>query len=154
MVCARIGGRANPRECGHFFSFEEDNSPTLGPKFSVKFPSLLEAFLDDFLIIFQNGGQKRERYRCQIPSLVEHFEDKFQPFWFHWRSRMRSLMVTMVKSSDSELPVLDFSRAHHFRRACAVRKLGIWEWDCLFSVIGWYFYFCRVIVSVIYNIPV
>jgi len=42
---------------------------------------------------------------------------------------MRSLMVTMVKSSDSELPVLDFSRARNFRRACVVRKLGIWERD-------------------------
>jgi len=42
---------------------------------------------------------------------------------------MRSPMVTMVKSSDSELPVLDFSRARNFRRAYAVRKLGIWERD-------------------------
>jgi len=42
---------------------------------------------------------------------------------------MRGLMATMVKSSDSELPVLDFPRARNFRRACAVRKLGIWERD-------------------------
>jgi len=43
---------------------------------------------------------------------------------------MRGLMVTMVKSSDSELPVLDFPRASNLRRACAVRKVGIWERDC------------------------
>jgi len=48
---------------------------------------------------------------------------------------MHSLMVTMMKSSDSELAVLDFSRANNFRRACVVQKLGIWERDCplLFS---------------------
>lgn len=34
-----------------------------------------------------------------------------------------------VNSSDSELPVLEFSRAYNFCRACAVRKLGIWERD-------------------------
>jgi len=39
-------------------------------------------------------------------------------------------MITMVKSSDSQLPVLDFARARNLRRACAVRKLGIWEQDC------------------------
>jgi len=46
---------------------------------------------------------------------------------------MRGLMVTMVKSSDSELLVLDFPRARNLRRACAVRKLGIWKRDCIFS---------------------
>jgi len=49
----------SPWEFGHF-SFQEDNFPTLGPKFSVKFPFLSEAFLNDFLIIFQNGEQKRK----------------------------------------------------------------------------------------------
>jgi len=66
MVCPRMnkGGQANPCEFGHF-SFKEDNFPTLGS--SVKFLSLLEAFLDDFWIIFQNGGQKEDHYRCQNP---------------------------------------------------------------------------------------
>jgi len=51
-------GRTNPREFGHF-NFQEDNFPTLGPNFNVKFPSLLEAFFNDFLFI-QNGWQKVE----------------------------------------------------------------------------------------------
>jgi len=60
------GGRANPWEFG-LFSFQENNFSTLEPKFSVKLPSLLEAFLNDFSIIFQNGGQKGDRYPCKNP---------------------------------------------------------------------------------------
>jgi len=59
-------GKASPQEFGHF-SFQEDNFSTLEPKFSVKIPSLLGASLDDFSIIFQNGGQKGDHYRCQNP---------------------------------------------------------------------------------------
>jgi len=65
MVCPRIGEGwgewTSPQEFGHV-SFQEDNFPSLGPKLSVRFPSLLEAFLNDFLIIFQNSGQKEDRY--------------------------------------------------------------------------------------------
>jgi len=62
---ASIRGRANPQEFGHF-GFQEDNFSTLGPKFSVKFRSLLEAFLNDFSI-FQNGKQKVDHYQYKNP---------------------------------------------------------------------------------------
>jgi len=73
MVCPtcapRMGAQVTPWEFGHF-SFPEDNFPTLGPTFSVKFPSLLEAFLNDFSIIFQNGGKKWDRKQCQNPRQI------------------------------------------------------------------------------------
>jgi len=47
MVCPRVVVQANPWEFRHF-SFQEDSFSTLGPKFSVKFPSLLGAFLEKF----------------------------------------------------------------------------------------------------------
>jgi len=62
-----------PWELGHF-NLQDDNFPTLGPTFIVKFPSLLEAFLNDFSIIFQNDRQKV--IIIKTPSLVEHFENK------------------------------------------------------------------------------
>jgi len=65
-----MGCGATQGKFGHL-SFQEVNFPTLGSKFRVKFPSLVEAFLDSF----SKWQPKGIVINAKIPSLVEQFED-------------------------------------------------------------------------------
>jgi len=53
-------------DTGEMDSFPEDNFPTIIGLHSVS-NSHPEEFLNDFLITFQNGGQKWDPCQCQSP---------------------------------------------------------------------------------------
>jgi len=116
---------------------------------SLKFPALWLVFKTTKKLTGQAQVEHKRAFctpRRQLPIIVYlsmkcsprnltclalvSYPNEAQPitaFCFHWRLRMRGLMVKMVKSSDSELPVLDFPRARNLRREChsaEIRNLG------------------------------
>jgi len=61
MFCPRMGGVGGGQPRGNLdISIFKDNFPTLGPKFNVKFPSPVEAFLNNF---------SKWQTKCSLPRI-------------------------------------------------------------------------------------
>jgi len=91
MVCPNIGCGKTHSIIFEHFSCPEDIFPTLRPTFSVQFLFLFEAFLTDFLIIFQNGRQNGDHYWCQNP--------------FHSRAFWRKITFSNINCIDFTFPL-------------------------------------------------